>query len=93
VAGVPRRVAVLAVVGLAGEVAAAGAVDAVHPPPAQVAVDIGALSSRARSRRIAVLQLLGASTRVIAALAAVTTGALAAIGALLGCAIAGPMER
>lgn len=51
------------------------------------------LASRARRRRVAVLQLMGASTAMMASLAATTTAALAGVGATLACLVAGPVER
>jgi hypothetical protein len=51
------------------------------------------LASRARRRRISVLQLMGASTAMIGSLAAVTTGVLACLGAVVACVIAEPLGR
>lgn len=51
------------------------------------------LASRARRRRVSVLQLMGASTTMLAGLAGVTTGVLAAVGAVVAGLAAGPVQR
>lgn len=50
------------------------------------------LSGRARDRRLAVLQLLGASTRTVRSIAGLTTATLAAAGAVAAAPLVGPLN-